>query len=313
MKNITIKRDLVLSLTALSIIAVSCNKENSVAPATTTTTTTTATQSAITASSAIAVAASSRTAGSSSKDSIYVIHTCAAHSHPDSIAFSSLPSSVTTYLTANYAGYTPAKAYTIKDTTGTLQGYIAIITYNSNPVGLKFDASGNFVSVLEQREGQDLNGPGWHHGGHFEGRDNLKKDTIALSALPQSIVSYFKSNYPSDTLAKAYKNADGSIVVLSINNGVFATVFNASGTFVTRIQMPAPPSTSVNAVEQSALPAASLSYLTSTYPNYVFKRAYKVTANNIAEGYVVIIDANNTKYAVAFDASGKFISVKTIW
>ena len=79
------------------------------------------------------------------------------------VLFTSLPSTSTAYLTANYAGYTAQKAFVIKDTTGAVKGYVAIIQFNGKPVGVKFDAAGNFVRVLEQREGRDLNGHGWHH------------------------------------------------------------------------------------------------------------------------------------------------------
>jgi hypothetical protein len=33
----------------------------------------------------------------------------------------------------------------------------------------------------------------------------------------------------------------------------------------------------------------------------------------ILKKYVVVIDANNAKYALAFDASGNFINVKTLF
>ena len=39
---------------------------------------------------------------------------------------------------------------------GNITGYVVIIQFDGNPVGLKFDASGNFILVLEQREGRDL-------------------------------------------------------------------------------------------------------------------------------------------------------------
>jgi hypothetical protein len=68
---------------------------------------------------------------------------------------SGLPAAITDYLTTNYSGYTFQKAYTDKDSSGTISGYVVIIQFNGNPVGLKFDASGNFINVLEQREGRD--------------------------------------------------------------------------------------------------------------------------------------------------------------
>src|SRR4051812_7649426 len=137
----------------LFYVAESCQKNGS------TPSSTTNTQSLATSISSLqAIGVGSTTESGSASDSIYVIHTCTPHSHKDTIAFSSLPSSITDYLNSNYAGYTSQKAFTVIDSTGAAAGYIVIIQYNNAPVGLKFDASGNFVSVLEQRLGRDLEG-----------------------------------------------------------------------------------------------------------------------------------------------------------
>lgn len=262
-------------------------------------------QSAVAASQAIAISAVS------DGDSVYVVGACAPHHRTDSVAFSSLPSAVGNYLSANYSGYTFQKAFSDKDASGNVAGYVVIINYNGKPVGLKFDATGAFVKVLEQREGHDLEGHGWHHGGRFDDRDGLRRDTIAISALPAAVTSYFASNYAQDTLVGAFKGKDSSIIVLSINNGAYATVFNASGAFVKRAALPAHPG-HPNSISADALPAATVTYLSTTYPNYVFKHAFAVKNNGTVAGYVVFIDANATKYAVEFDASGNFIKAITI-
>lgn len=263
------------------------------------------------ASPTIAVAASA-TIATASQDTVYLLQPCGRGAKRTAIAEADLPAVVATYLSANYAGYTFYKAFSINDRSGATTGYVAVIYYNDKPVGLQFDGSGNFVKVLEQRERDDLQGPGWHHGGRFQHRDGKQRDTIALSALPSGIQSYLSANYAADTLVKAFRNRDSSIVVLSRNNGVFANVFDASGNFVNRLQLPAKPGRP-QSIEQSTLPAAVLSYLETTYPNYVFKKAFVVSANGAAQGYIVFIDANNTKYAVAFDASGNFLQAKTIY
>jgi hypothetical protein len=105
-----------------------------------------------------AIAVGSTSSSASASDSVYVINTCSPGSTKDTIAFSNLPSSVTDYLNANYAGYTAQKAFAVTDSSGASAGYIVIIQYNNNPVGLKFDSSGNFVSVLQQKLGRDLEG-----------------------------------------------------------------------------------------------------------------------------------------------------------
>lgn len=286
---------------ALAIAAVACNKENSAGNGTESRDDV---QAAVASTQSIAVAA----AGG---DSVYVVNTCGPRDHRDSVSISSLPASIGTYLLTNYAGFSGERAFSIKDSSGTIQGYVVIIQYNGKPVGLKFDAGGNFVKVLEQREGHDLKGNGWHRGGRFDDRDGLKRDTIALSTLPSVIKSYFAANYPTDTLVRAFKGKDSGYVVLSVSNGAFATVFDASGTFIKRLQIAAKPGKH-NSIDQSALPSNVLSYLSATYSGYVFKHAFKIMQNGTLQGYAVLIDANNTKYAVEFDAAGNFKTAKTV-
>jgi hypothetical protein len=297
-------KPLVINVAITLLVALaSCKKESSL----TTTSTETAIQAAVAQTQAVAVSPSTTTAG----DSVYAINTCSPRGHRDTIAFSSLPSAAATYLSTNYSGYTAVKAFSVKDQSGTLTGYVAVIQFNGNPVAIKFDSAGAFVQVLELREGQDLLGHGFHEGGCFQNRDGRQRDTIALSALPAAITSYLTANYASDTLVRASKTRDSGYVVISKNNGLFATVFSASGTFVTRVQLPAHSGKAIS-VDQNALPANVLSYLSSTYPGYVFDKAFSITVNGVLQGYCVVIDANNTKYGIQFDGAGNFVRVKTI-
>lgn len=277
----------------------SCKKENSVSGIQGT--------SSISSEQAIPVGISTAT-----NDSIYVIGACSHNHLLDSIAESTLPSTIVAYLGTTYSGYTFKKAFVEKDYSGNITGFVVIINYNGNPVGIKFDASGNFVQVLEQREGRDMEGRGYHEGGCFSNRDGMHKDTISLSSLPSSIISYLNTNYPQDTLVRAYRNCDSSYIVFSIDNGSFATIFNSSGVFVKRVELHNEKNRPM-VLSESALPAAVQSYLTTTYPNYVFEQAFSFTKNGTLLGYVVVIDANNTKYAVQFDASGNFVGAITLW
>lgn len=271
--------------------------------------------STATSASTIAVASSAtaRTTNSSgtTADSVYIINSCGRGEQRDSIAESSLPASVSAYISANYAGATFHKAFSITNNSGTLTGYVVIVYYNDKPVALKFDATGTFVKVLEQRERGDLQGNGWHIGGIFQHRDGRGKDTIALTALPVTVQAYFTATYPTDTLLKAYRTSDSGYVVISKNNGLFATAFDAGASFKARVQLPQKPGR-IASVEASALPAAITAYLQTTYPGYVFNKAFSTSLNGSIQGYVVLIDANNTRYAIAFDASGTFVAAKTI-
>lgn len=290
--------------TALFALSLASCKKNTDA---TSTATDTAIQAAAASVQAVAVAASTTTSG----DSIYVINTCTARQTRTAVSFASLPAAVLTYLSSSYSGYTAVKAYSITDSSATITGYIAIITYNGKPVGIKFDASGNFIKVLEQREGHDLLGQGWHHGGCFDNRDGQHRDTVALSSLPAAALSYMAANYSGDTLLHAFVSKDGNYVILSKNNGLYATVFTASGTFVSHTLLPQHGG-QITAVSEAALPAAVSTYLNSTYPGYVFEKAFSLTAAGVLKNYCVVINANNTRYALLFDAAGNFVAVKTI-
>ncbi len=263
------------------------------------------------ATSSIAVAATTAAASGNSTDSVYLMQDCGRGGSRGTIAATDLPSVITSYLSTNYEGYTFHKAFAIKNSSDAITGYVAVIYYNDKPVGLQFDSAGNFVKVLEQREKDDLHGRGHHRGGRFEHRDGQQRDSIALNALPTGITSYFAANYASDTLVKAYKNTDGSIVVLSKSNGAFASLFDANSAFVKRVQLHSRKGHG-QPVELAALPSIAANYLAQTYPNYVFKKAFAIKQNGTTSGFVVFIDANNTKYAVEFDATGNFVKAKTI-
>jgi hypothetical protein len=288
---------LIISLAAISLV--SCKKESSDLEESN--------------DSTIAVAATLTASGTVAPgDSIYVMQRCERGSTRQSITASALPQSVTDYLNTNYAGNVFSKAFAIKDAAGTTTNYVVVIYFNTKPVALQFDAAGSFQRVLEQREKRSLQGGGHHRGGRFEERGRLGRDTISLTSLSSSITSYISANYSGDTLIKAYRNCDSSIVVLSKNNGLFATVFTSTGSFISRNQL-IDRSNRFNEITESALLPQITSYLAATYPNYVFKKAFKKTNTaGATTGFVVFIDANATKYAVEFNDSGTFVRVKIV-
>ncbi|GAB3927839.1 PepSY-like domain-containing protein [Mucilaginibacter myungsuensis] len=296
-----------LSVSGLLAFAMlsSCNKQNEVSDLKAA-----ASSTAATTNGDILISAGSVSTLSATKDSVYLMKACPPGKRPDTIAFSALPAAIATYLTANYSGYTAQKAFKIADRSGSLTGYVVAINYNSKAVGLKFDAAGTFVNILEQREPRDHAGPGWHPGGRFENRNGLQKDTIALSALPFTIKTYFTANYATDTLLHAVMTRDSGYIVLSANKGLFATSFTSKLAFVKRIQLHPRPIKS--AVAQAALPAAITTYLNTTYAGYVFGKAFTEKVNGVVARYVVLIDVSGTRYAVHFDASGAFVKSITI-
>ena len=63
------------------------------------------------------------------------------------VAAASLPSAITTYLTATYPGYVLDKAFSIS-VKGAISKYEVLIVANSTRYAVEFDASGTFVKSV---------------------------------------------------------------------------------------------------------------------------------------------------------------------
>jgi hypothetical protein len=298
---------MIYAITFLAQGLASCGKEFSSTTASSATSTQSTASTVTSSSAAIAVATDSATG-----DSIYILQTCARGFFRDSVSASNLPDSIASFLNSNYPGYIFMKAFAIRDSAGSTNSYVVIVTFDGKPVGLLFSAGGSFLQVLEQRESGDLSNQGWHEGGRFSGRDGLQQDTLAVSSLPASITGYFSAGYPGDTLLKVFRNIDSSYLVISADNGLYATLFSSQGNFIQRNELPAPPGPAIT-LPQDSLPASVLSSLASAFPGYVFEKAFAITTGIQVAGYLVVLDANGTKYAVWFDSSGNTVAVKTLW
>jgi hypothetical protein len=247
------------------------------------------------------------------KDTLFLVNCFQPHALTDTVAFSALPSAISTYLTANYSGYTFEKAFEVLSSTKAVTAYIVVIKYNGNFVGLKFDASGTFVSVLEQMMGQDMSNPqGCHPGGPFgDRRGGPAQDTIALSAVPSAVLTYFETNYPTDTLLHAAVTPDTTYILISKNGSLYATNITAAGKLISRIKL-IPGPLHVKPVTEASLLSAITTYLTSTYSGYVFDNAFADLQGTTVVGYDVFITENSTNYMVHFDASGNFVNAITL-
>ncbi|WP_207424120.1 PepSY-like domain-containing protein [Desertivirga brevis] len=293
MKRNTLIKRLFLAVTALTFTFASCEKE------------TQDSSDDVASTQAILVESASV-----SGEAVYIINTTPEGASRDSITATELPASVATYLIANYNGYTLKKTFKVSISSA-VDSYIVVILYNGKPVGLKFDSTGAFVKAFEQRERGDLKGKGWKRGGRFDGREGRHHDTIAVTSLSTVIKAYFLVNHPTDTLVSAFRGKDSSTVVISSNNGLYATAFNSANLFQKRAQIIAHKGKKT-AVAQTELPAKTLSYLTTTYPGYVFDKAFAVKINSNVQAYVVIINSNNTRHGLHFNAAGDFVKTVVI-
>lgn len=287
----------------------SCTKDAATTSATNNAAASSALATAVASTGSIAIATVSL---SGTTDSLYLVGCMGRHDKKDTVAFGALPTAVGTYLTANYAGYTFKKAFAVKDSTGVLASYIVAIQFNGTPVGLKFATDGTFVSVLEQRIGDDLrHNRRFHEGGPFGDRNGHPRDTIALSAIPTAVSTYFTANYAADTLLHAFIAHDSTYVLISKNNGLFSTAISPAGALVKRMHIDNHRG-KVASVTEAALPAPATTYLATTYAGYVFNKAFSISKSGVVQSYDVFITVNNTKYVVAFNASGTFVAARAI-
>lgn len=134
-------------------------------------------------------------------------------SHRDSltkVAVATLPASITSYISTNYAGATVQMA--ALDAT---RGYLVMIVQNDQRKTLVFNTDGSFKEELQRRL-----------------RGNFTK--IDVATLPAAVTSYVSTNYAGSTISQAGKNTAGQFVVFvkPASGRDVALLFAADGAFV---------------------------------------------------------------------------------
>lgn len=141
-----------------------------------------------------------------------------------------LPAAITTYLDANYKGYT--FVHTRSDmTNGVISGYDVEITLNGVSTGLLFDTAGKFVS-LETNEGT-----GEHGGKGNDGKNDNNGTAILQKDLPAVVTTYLDTNYKSYTFVSAVIETKGTTVTeyevnITYNSVNYHVEFDGNGVFV---------------------------------------------------------------------------------
>lgn len=249
---------------------------------------------------------------STSTDSIYAIKAIVAGNKLTSITAAGLLPNINTYLTTNYPNYTFIKAFSTSLTTNTtINGYVVAITFNNKPVVLTFTNTVaaptvfNFRSTLELREGEDLKNNRDHTiGGIYENRNSTRRDSVGIADLNSAIKTYMTTNASRDTLKAAWKDRDGSIILLSKNVTFFSNTFTSTGAFIARSTIASRSGGDVLLVSGASLPPSVETFFTLSYPKYIIGKAYYTAQNNVINGYVVIIDSSLIKYAFVFNSTG---------
>jgi hypothetical protein len=131
------------------------------------------------------------------------------------VAVASLPATITSYVSTNYAGATIDRAGTTTEGNYVLH----IVKADGTHAGLIFDSKGAFVEVRQGKGG--------------------KGTEVALADLPAAITSYISTNYAGSTTVKAMTNPEGKFGVLITKADATKLMlgFNADGSFVGELSM----------------------------------------------------------------------------
>ncbi|MDH4461170.1 MAG: hypothetical protein ACOVOW_07140 [Spirosomataceae bacterium] len=135
------------------------------------------------------------------------------------VAQADLLATISTYLTANYAGYTFVNAYS-EATSGVITNYDVNITLNAVTYHVVFDAAGTFVSV-----------------GIKTAKTTSSHVAVAQADLLATIKTYLTTKYSGYTFVSAYSKATSGVitnyvVTITSSSVSYQVVFDAAGTFV---------------------------------------------------------------------------------
>ncbi|MES2797948.1 MAG: PepSY-like domain-containing protein [Bacteroidota bacterium] len=128
----------------------------------------------------------------------------------------------------------------------------------------------------------------------------------SISPDNQSVVV---SDAVASTLRLAYPNAT-NITYSEVSPTAFEAEFNVKqDELIVGISKDAKLLFQAASIEEAALPAIALDYLTTTYPGYTLIRAgEKKDKAGVITGYVVDLKYNELTYHIHFDATGKFLT-----
>ena len=133
-----------------------------------------------------------------------------------SIDVATLPTTITAYINANYAG--AVIKFAGKDDKGQI---VVGLSLNNVETGLLFDEKGVFKQKLERYQ------------------ERAKLTEVAINTLPANVSAYVTKNYAGYTIKRAGKDADGNLLV-GLDNGTGHKVlkFDSSGNFKEELQVP---------------------------------------------------------------------------
>ncbi len=214
---------------------------------------------------------------------------------PDTISLSTAPTSLTAYVSSNYAGYTTQFIYAVK-TGGTITGYLANLVNGTSHTNVRFDATGTFIKALTLPA---------HTGFAMFGTD-----TVATSSLAVPLTTYLAANSGTYTVQRIFMETDSSNTIIATQGTTaYALLYNkATPTALTIINLGTIDFTTASPAI-STLPASVAAYVNNNYNGATIERILMETCTGASNGYTVIFKNNTTQYAAEFDSTGTFIEL----
>jgi hypothetical protein len=196
------------------------------------------------------------------------------------VSTASLPQKILDYVTENYPGVTIREAE-LEDN-GNYEVYLR------NGLELIFDANGNFLGIDDDEN------------------ENFGDEHIAISEIPQNILTFIETYFPGVQIEEAELENNGNYEI-ELENDV-ELIFDANGNFLGRGEDENDDDEDDEDIDPADLPQNILDYISENYPDNSIIEAekeedgtFEVTLNN---GVELIFDAESN-FVSAEDGNGE--------
>ena len=209
------------------------------------------------------------------------------NSNQTPVAIADLATSITTYITTNYAGATITSAHKEADSSFD----VFITTAAGANLNLNFSAAGEFISVSSN---------GNNHANH--------ETVVAVADLLANITTYITTNYAGATITSAEKDWNGGFEVhLTTSAGVRLELnFTAAGVFVIGSDSNNNHPPSMVSVIIKDLITNIKTYITTNYAGATITAAHLESDGSYD---IFITTATGAKLKLNFTSTGVFVSV----
>ena len=216
-----------------------------------------------------------------------------------------LPSAITAYINANYAGSKIIKSYEKRNPQNkALEGYsVQIATTNSKNYELTFDLAGTLISSFELPPAPVISK---YVIAQFT--DLLTNIQAYLNSRHAGLVFYSGTGVVIDNVTTYYVSVKVGDVLHNYSFSANADVLSYKTNSLITNNSSTTTSTSITDV--STLPSVITSYLTTNFAGWQFLKGLKMYDNNIFTGFLIVIKVGTDIYYISFDNNSIFTGAK---